>query len=283
VVIVLYFPKEENIANKMEHLNGVEIIFVDNTPNLFRTFNNRCVYISLGENKGIAYAQNKGIEEALKRGCTHVVFFDQDSDIPKDYIHNILKEHVRIKDLYPNLAVLGPKVINLSTGSEYKSAKIKIENNCKVVASLISSGTIIETAILFSVGYLEESLFIDYVDFEWCWRARSKGFLCCSTLNVSLAHKVGEKDFTFCGYPIILSAPIRYYYQYRNFIWLSKRNYVPIQWKIKGFIKKLFGCFYIPIVSKHHWMVIKNIFLGIKDGLICKSYEEKNISLCERR
>lgn len=273
VIIVLYYSKNQNYQELIGYSN-VDVILVDNTPerDLNIVYKN-IHYIPLRKNKGIAAAQNMGINKAHELGCTYIVLFDQDSVIPPNYVNKIQSEFERLKKIYPMLVVVGPTVINKESGHEYKSAKTAINHECKLVSALISSGSFYELDTVWNeVGLMEEDLFIDYVDFEWCWRSMKKGYVCAITQRLKLQHKVGQNDHIFMGYPIIQSAPARYYYQYRNFLWLIGRNYVPLKWKINVGIRKLAEIILLPFYVKAKRTILKNILLGIKDGLRHNNY-----------
>ena len=130
-----------------------------------------------GDNVGIAEAQNKGINFLLnKKHCDYIVFLDQDSRIGKDYIDKITDTYIKIKSFEPNLALLGPTAINARSQEEYKSVfhpKKTIDNIFIPQREIISSGTCVSVDVLKEVGSNLSWLFIDYVDFEWCWRANS--------------------------------------------------------------------------------------------------------------
>ena len=117
------------------------------------------------------------------------------------------------------------------------------------------------------MGYLDESLFIDGVDHEWCWRATSKGYVSGITSNVTLTHFVGQNEFKIFGIQIILSSPFRYYYQTRNWLWLMRRNYVPKRWKINTSIKRIIYPLFFPFITKKWKEIYINIWRGVKDGL----------------
>lgn len=271
VVVVLYRSEEQNYHPLIGYPT-VEVILVDNTPGRDLGISGENVhYIPLKENKGIATAQNIGIGKARELGCAYLALFDQDSVIVPDYVNRMRTEYKRLKTFYPALAVLGPTVVNRDSRQEYKAANNAVEHDCRIVSALISSGSFYETATLDEVGMMEDRLFIDCVDFEWCWRAESMGYICCCTERVELLHKVGQHDRSFLNFPVIISSPFRYYYQYRNFLWLLKRRYVPMKWKITSAVRKSVEMVLLPFLSNDGWAIMKNIFRGIKDGIIYKS------------
>lgn len=273
VVIVVYHPNVKQLESKLKCLGGdIAIVVVDNTPNeVIDIEQTNVAYIPLCENTGIANAQNVGIGNLLKRGCTHVVFFDQDSDFTEKYVRSIVDEYERISTVRKNLFLLGPIVINKTNGEEYRSvihSDKKSEQGFIEKREIISSGSCVSVDKLNQVGVMDARLFIDYVDFEHCWRANSKGYVCGITQNVTLPHKVGNNELHFPhGYRVIISAPFRYYYQYRNWLWLCRKGYVPRQWKINTCIKFMSRIIYFPFVVNEWKSIEKNMFKGIHDGL----------------
>lgn len=273
VVIIVFHPNARLLESKLKKLgNDVAVVVVDNTPN--ETINieqANITYIPLYDNTGIANAQNVGIGNLLKRGCTHVVFFDQDSDFTEKYVRSIVDEYKRISTVRKNLFLLGPTVINKTNGEEYRSvihSDKKADQGFIEKREIISSGSCVSVDKLNQVGVMDTRLFIDYVDFEHCWRANSKGYVCGITRNVTLPHKVGNNELHFPhGYRVIISAPFRYYYQYRNWLWLCRKGYVPRQWKINTCIKFMSRIIYFPFVVNEWKSIEKNMFKGIHDGL----------------
>ena len=273
VVIVVFHPNALELQNKLKHLGAdVIIAVVDNTPvKEISIAQSNVTYIPLHENTGIANAQNQGIGSLMERGCSHIVFFDQDSDFTEDFVRSMVSEYIRISAIRPNLFLLGPRVLNKTSGEQYRSVvHTEAAADCGFVLKreIISSGSCVSVDRLREVGKMDARLFIDYVDFEHCWRANDKGFVCGVTDNVVLPHKVGSRELRFPrGYRVIISAPFRYYYQYRNWLWLCRRSYVPRQWKLNTGVKFMARILYFPF-AVNGWRVIeKNIFKGIYYGI----------------
>ncbi|HEY5253366.1 MAG TPA: glycosyltransferase, partial [Acidobacteriaceae bacterium] len=99
-VIVLYHPE----LSLLQRLIGtlacqVDMIFaVDNTPaprSTVQDFLAKCeeqiFYESLGDNRGIASAQNIGIRRGLEAGASHILLLDQDSALPSDMVSSLLQ------------------------------------------------------------------------------------------------------------------------------------------------------------------------------------------------
>ncbi len=276
-VIVLYNPSDNVVrrwTNVAEKCNNCTFIFVDNSIECNWSYSlDNCTYIHLKKNKGIAFAQNVGINISMEAGADFVLFFDQDSEVDASYCMSMLEEYKRVKTLVPNLAILGPTVINKETGEGYKSGGSTNKSGFVITNALISSGTIVETETLKVVGLMDDELFIDAVDFEWCWRAVSKGYTCARTESVKLPHKVGQKNKTILGVSYIISSPFRYYYQYRNWLWLIRLDYVPKVWKRNVSIRRVSELIIIPSISENKCKIICNMWKGIWAGL----FKNKNV------
>lgn len=270
IILVLYNKSKIVPQKYIQNTNSILLIVVDNTEGQdLNLKQDKVLYIPLMHNYGIAKAQNVGIETAMKLGCEYIVFFDQDSDIPNNYCAKIINAYQNIKTTVPNLFLLGPLVINKHTQKEYKKLikkRQQIVDGFKEEREIISSGSCLHVSSINLVGKLEEKLFIDYVDFEWCWRAKAMGLISGIATQLSLPHEVGAKEVNYGLYHVIISAPIRYYYQTRNMLLLTKRNYVPLAWKISKFARLIIN-FILFLFNKNYHSNLKYIIKGAKDGL----------------
>lgn len=264
VIVILYNPNKTQIE-VFERLNkGVDVIAVDNSDGRKHV---KCkFYLPMMKNLGIANAQNCGLEIAFSKNYKYVLFLDQDSKMELESIYLLKKDYQFLASTCPNVAAIGPTVIDEKTNLEYKSEST---NSCySEVSSIISSGMFVELDKMKIIGPMEGELFIDYVDCEWCWRALSKGYSIFMTRKVILHHSVGSEYFKLLGIPFCISSPIRYYYQYRNLLRMCKRSYVPTSWKVKSLIRSFAELFIIPMTSKNGCLILKNMIKGVKDGCL---------------
>lgn len=272
LVVVFFNPSLEDIEHAKSLAEKWDGAIVDNTSTAFtdKTYIGRMQYIPLKVNMGIAEAQNRGISAVItKVAPSHIVFLDQDSRTSINYPSEIVNEFLRIKKHESTLCCLGPTVINKTSGEEYKSmihTYISTDDGFSPRTHIISSGCCVETSAIGIVGPMDSKMFIDYVDYEWCWRANAKGLRCGISKNVSLVHKVGKRELSLGNYKVIISAPKRYFYQYRNYLWLIRKKYVPLQWKCATGIKFFLRLLYFPIFVRGGlscWIHMTN---GIKAG-----------------
>lgn len=271
IIIILYNPSKQQIDRLLSLSNYYYIIAVDNSDGNQKTYclqKKTLEHIILGENKGIARAQNIGIERCRALNAKYILFLDQDTVVDVAFPQLLLNDYLFLSSFSSTVIAIGPEVCDKDTMSIYKGYENADKNKSLFfcVPTLISSGTLVPVDAFIKVGLMEEKLFIDYVDHEWCWRASANGYKCYVDRNVRIVHKVGSRTISLCGFPFIVSSPFRYFYQYRNSVWLMGRHYVPFNWKAKTFLKNLIAFFFIPWYSSSPWNTIKNMIKGTLAG-----------------
>lgn len=200
-------------------------------------------YLPMDGNKGIAFAQNHGIQYAIGRGYEYFLEVDQDSSFPPDYVVKIINSYFELIASGELVAGLGPLAVR-ADGYIYDGYK-NLAHIIRVDKTL-SSGFFFPRSSFEVVGPKDESLFIDYVDWEWCWRSKGYGLSVFVDTNLKIEHMLGSGHKKIFCFDIGLPAPIRHYYQFRNSIYLFFRSYIPIGWRIKRVFVNLFK---LPIYS----------------------------------
>lgn len=269
VVIVFYNPTDSMISRADLLSHYFRVIVSDNSVESIKNkfdFD----YIHNHTNLGIGEAQNIAINQAISYNPEYILFLDQDSTFSHEEIKELIKVFNQISRKDSNIAALGPYPFNIHDNELYKTTIGEIQAHYGQVEALISSGCLIKKSALMEVGLLDKNLFIDYVDFDWCWRALSKGYTLYMTKDVVLKHQVGKGTLSFCGMSFILSAPFRYYYQYRNYLLLVTQKYVPIKWKLST-AGHLFVQFFLFFFHKSYRgnrkEILSNTLRGLKDGI----------------
>lgn len=205
----------------------------------------------LDENKGIAFAQNLGINKAKNELCTHVLLFDQDSFVPKDFVDNLMMQEEALIAKGYKVGAIGPVYIDSVTNSYYPQILVKYIFVNKVwpdkiydeniqVSFIIASGSLIKIETLEKVGLMNEGFFIDCVDIEWCFRASNMGYLIFASKSVIISHTIGDNRKISLGREISIHSPIRRYYGVRNNILMTRMKWVPIGYRIRIFLGMLF-------------------------------------------
>ncbi|WP_068635750.1 glycosyltransferase family 2 protein [Thauera butanivorans] len=256
-IVVTYFPDQETLLRQLAVLrrqceglivvdNGSSGNTLDGVRKLIAESGGPLGLIELGDNLGIATAQNRGITLARTWGASHVLLMDQDSQPAPDMVPRLLDTLVRAGS--PPVAAVGPCIHDARTGTNldylqrqglrYRRLRVPT-GGCGVVevGHLIASGTLIPMDVLDALGGMDEPLFIDAVDTEWCLRARARGYRLLADTQAVLTHELGARSRRVggarWGRTLAFHPPFRQYYIFRNNLLLCRRPYVDAAWKIR--------------------------------------------------
>jgi rhamnosyltransferase len=288
-IVVTYHPDLVLLGALLTRLapQVADVILVDNgSPCDIVTWNAQrepaaVGVIALGENRGIAAAQNVGIQWARNRGAGFVLLMDQDSIPAPDMVEKLIStisEHA-----LP--AAAGPRYLDERQdnpppfirvrGLRLERCACATEKSVVPVDYLIASGCLIPMSVLDKVGGMRDDLFIDYVDIEWGLRARHHGFQSYGVCPAHMQHSLGDHPIKFFGKSIPLHSPLRHYYHFRNAVLLYKEPWVPLNWKlVDGWRLCLKYVFYSLFATPRmaHWRMMT---LGVWHGLVGKAGELK--------
>ena len=125
IVVITYNPNLEEFKHNIKsYINQVPlIVIVDNSTNkniqneiksISNEYNNIFI-ITLGDNLGIAKAQNIGIEQNFD----YIIEMDQDSCLPNNYVNDIFESYKILESQDNKIAGIGPLAINKETKEIY--------------------------------------------------------------------------------------------------------------------------------------------------------------------
>lgn len=248
-IIVTYEPNLEKLFELFEILESqvAHILVVDN-GSLEKTLQfigqripQNGFLILKGYNSGVAGAINTGILKAKKYAVSHVLLLDQDSLPASDMVNNLLSAMNLKKGEGYKVAAVGPKYSDIK--GQHVSPFVKLKglklsrvdcNKDEVVEvdHLISSGCLIAMDALAEIGGMEDRLFIDYVDTEWCLRAIYKGHSLFGVGSACMQHDLGNEFVDLFSRTVTVHSSLRYYYLIRNGLWLLRRPWISSAWKI---------------------------------------------------
>ena len=287
-IVTLYHPKAE-AAESLKEL-GKQItwlILSDNTPGenhsaMFRDLPN-AVYLANGANLGLAAGINRGLDTAEAWESDYVFFFDQDSRVPEGHIETMIRDWEEIAKEH-RIGLLGPRFYDEITGTYNADAILDQDNGdysgpYMHIGQMITSSMMTTYDIIKEIGFWNEELFLDYGDYDLCWRLKAAGYELFITRNVLLKHHLGDgcvqarDPKSKMVFPLAYGAPIRKYYQTRAAIKLLRKNYVPEDWrkllKQNLTIRRYFDLRYLP----DKWENTKYYHRGLIDGLRGKNGE----------
>lgn len=277
-IVVLYQPDvavlHQCIASLVQQVE--QVCVVDNSEadqsSLFSTYGQKVHYLPNGCNIGIAAAQNAGIRYFRQRGVDYVLFSDQDSTSPVGLVRRLVDACISLSATMP-VACVGPMPVNRKTGHPYLcTANICAEGVVSgiryyIMHSIISSYSLVPVSVFDKVKGMDEGLFIDFVDDDWCWRAaRQYGYRSFLLPDVHIAHEQGVSS-SFLGHHISVSSPFRIYYQTRNLLWMCRRPYTPSYWKRMNLQKLFFKFVYYSLFTHHRMAYMRRMFKGLCDGI----------------
>ena len=281
-VIVTFNPSEELLlkVTKSIKINTQNIIIINNgkSINLFENQEFKKIeLINCNKNIGIASDQNLGIQIAKSKGAEFIWLSDQDTIYPNSYILQMMHEFHEKKASIGKICALAPAYFDTHKNSIQPfithnplTKKFSPTKGINLISHSISSGMIIPIKALEEVGLMQENLFIDWVDLEWCWRAKNIfGYQTIGNGDVIIQHILGDQHVKFLGKKVSFRSPIRHYYMVRNAVHIalhSRSATAPIRCEI--FAKALAWTLIFPLIApsqkRQH---LRATLSGLWDGL----------------
>ena len=274
-VIVTYHPDPGVIEHFSKILAQVQgLVVVDNGSSTEEVSLLRIASHDLGfylvenaENLGVAEALNQGVRWAQSASYPWVILFDQDSGITDGFISQMFAaweshpERERVCSVHP-------KYVNPATGLEMVVPRDREGGPLLPM----TSGALMPVWIFDRIGEFASEYFIDFIDWEYCFRIRAAGYLVASTPNATLLHAPGDPGIKkVLGHTFHLSNhnALRRYYISRNCIFFySKYFRIFPGWILNNLYGQLKDTIVCLIVEESRARKFRNILLGTWDGLI---------------
>ena len=284
---VLYNPDRERFLQGFQIVKKQfdKIIIFDNVGDCEKLIvDDNVIYITEHQNKGIAYGLNRIMECAKLYGYEWVVTFDQDTIVPEN-----MASRFSAYTTTERVAIISPQVIDKrrkyltidDTGVEVKD-----------VDFCITSASCTNVEIWGDLGGFDEFLFIDFVDNDYCKRAKLVGFRILQIPSLVIDQEFGKislkspwkvkfylwlskithnKNVAKLTYKKVVN-PMRVYYIHRNLLYLNKKfkdvgGIGYDNFYCKSFVGFLFY-FTLPSIvrGQDKINIIKAVFKGLRDG-----------------
>lgn len=235
--------------------------------------------LDCGGNVGVARGWNLGIAEARKAGATHVLLLDHDSVPEPGMVQALLAGwDAAVARGDGPVAAVGPRVSDPRDKRELpfvtlgwlanRHGRCGGDGGLVPCDFLISSGALVELAAWDAVGPLDEDLFIDSVDLEWCCRARARGMGLYGVCHAVLDHRLGDARHTALpGVDVVVHSPERLYYMTRNRFTLYARGYMPLKWKAKDILRALAKFATLVLLVPPRREYARMSWRGVRDAL----------------
>lgn len=290
-IVVTYLPDEVLPTRIHEiRLQAGHLVIVDNSPvdqpgaALHALEAEEGVeVIRNGANKGIAAALNQGLRKAKQLGFSWALTLDQDST-PSDSMLEELLLTLNTSPFRHRTALVSPNITlgAVVSGSSYwprpdrrfplffQRARCH-GRDLDDVTMTITSGALTSLKVLEDIGTLREDFFIDYVDTEYCLRARSNGYRILVSAKALLYHQLGDmRETSFAGHTLRprFHSPSRVYYLYRNRIPTIRRYGLRFpHWLFFDLLSSAFNLLRILLVEDQRKAKAKAAINGTLDGL----------------
>lgn len=277
-VIVCYRPDLARLGRLCADLaaEGASIVLVDNTDvpgHDLAQLVPQAHLRSLGFNSGIAHAQNIGIRAALDAGAAAIALFDQDSQVAPGLLRAL------VAALSPGVpAVVSPLCYDDLSRDELPSMAVSRRGVSSVIQRdgsgspyevdiVISSGTVATREVYGVAGLLDEDLFIDFVDTEWCLRCRHHDIPIRVVPGAVMHHRIGNRAIDTGIMTVLVHNPARCYYQLRNCFLLFGKKHVPFLFSLKQlasvWVSRLLLLFFVDGRVPY----LKAYLAALKDGI----------------
>ena len=128
--------------------------------------------------------------------------------------------------------------LNSSYSKKKNILNLKKKNNAfQIITETMSSGTLIKLKDLPIVGFMNDDLFLDWVDFEWCWRLLRYNKYIAGIPEIFAMHYLGSSKIKFLSKIYHTHSLLRYCYIVRNGIALSLYSFsIPFFWRLNIFL-----------------------------------------------
>lgn len=277
-LIVTYNPNFGVLKRNIDScINQVSrIVIVDNASNNIKEVEKLqreygIDLLKLNKNIGIAGAQNKGFCFLKNKGYDWVLNLDQDSKIPSNLINSFENSNKLLK----KTGIIAASYIdkNWSEKKKKEFRENKHSTNIEKKRIVISSGNLVNVNAWYDVDGFDESLFIDFVDFDFDTKLIIAGYDIYQINDVYIVHSIGSRITRGFLSKILLLPDIattsdhgvvRQYYIYRNSMIFYKR-YSDLYKKKFLVLRTIFATRRI-LLYKYKKEKFKSAFKGIIDG-----------------
>jgi rhamnosyltransferase len=185
-------------------------------------------FLALEDNRGIAAALNEGIRRTLGHELEWVLTMDQDTIVSPDGVESILRTFADldapIRDQVGILAMRAHPQPSSIWITRYAERLLEVGRVGGFIErrAVMTSGNLIRADVA-STTHFNESLFIDQVDYDYCFAVRRRGLRVLMDQRISLDHVLGER-FTDSKREHPYENAQRVYYIIRNSTYLVIRR-----------------------------------------------------------
>lgn len=222
------------------------------------------------ENVGIAAAFNTGVRYALQKQYRWVLTLDHDSEATDGMVDGLIAAYETLGGAGTDkVAIVAAEMIDRNVPSP--AAPASRDNPVQEVATCISSGSLIACEVFAEVALFNESLFLYYVDDDFCLRCADNGWKVYVCRTARLLHSEGFRQVrSFMGRSFIYRnyGPPARYYMSRNAIYMLK-THVRHGCYCLGVLQRLGSDIVTTLLfAERRWPLVRSMLTGFGHGLI---------------
>ena len=243
-IVTVLFNSGEVLPDFFQSLSlqkGIKfkLYVIDNSDNssgsklselLSKKYNINSEIVFNNNNVGVAAGNNQGIALALRDGCTHILFANNDTEFKAGVIENLLIELGS-----SNASAISPKIYFYGTNrlwfaggsmSAWRAKNIHWFYSAKDKNQIIKPTAIsyaptcfllVDVSVISRVGLMDEKYFCYWDDTDFIFRLLKFGCVLLYTPDINISHKV---SFSTGGD----RSPFSIYYNNRNRIYYARKN-----------------------------------------------------------
>ncbi|HVO28404.1 MAG TPA: glycosyltransferase [Candidatus Paceibacterota bacterium] len=217
------------------------------------------------ENYGLGNALNHGLRYAQEHGYPWAMTLDDNSIAEPDMVAKMMAAYSALPiGRQDKIAVLAPNYTTLKGPVYHAPEPLPI-------TTTITAGELVKTAIWQQLGGFNETLIIGGIDHDFSFRVIKAGYqtllIPSAMLHetpglIPMVHSLFGKSFIVPSY-----GPWRYYYTYRNNIFLYKKYWRVVPgWIAKNIFSDALNFAKIMIFEENRWQKMRMVSRGVRDG-----------------
>lgn len=269
--IVSFNPDIERLSQNIEAVKpqvSKVVVFENGSINqtkIIKKFETKSIFITSATNIGIAAALNHLCMWGINNGYHWMISLDHDSVCDSSFVEKMIP----YLDIKEKIGIAAPIIIDRNIGVIGHNLK----NSWTAVRTCITSGSFNNIEAWRAVGGYDESMFIDSVDFEYCYRLRKNGYKVIQVHEVRLLHELGKsqkKRFIFWKVNVNGHNAFRKYYIARNNVYYPLKHQLWLHF-VRGNLRNLWLLIVVSLYEEEKKEKRSAIRKGWRDGLKAKN------------
>jgi rhamnosyltransferase len=277
--VITFFPQPDSAENVLALAPQVgRLLIIDNgssdetlQPVESAAHSVGATVLRLGSNFGIAKALNTGLRLAHEQGFQWLATFDQDSR-PSAAMLQVMADALASYPARDLVGLVAPVHVDRRAGIVVSDRhREETGPTWHIIRTAMTSGNLVNIQAARAVGGFDDSLFIDYVDHEFCLRLRHRGYRILEASLAHLSHALGNMEVRNLGIArtgITNQSALRRYYMTRNrlLLWREYWRFEPA-WVLRDMRRFISESVGIAFFEKDTAAKFRMIRRGIRDAV----------------